>query len=237
MRSLPREFFLLFLVFLTSFIGMKTIFIIFFSTPFDPAFILHLSPLILFPSVSDIQLLFASLTLVVLNLYFHLRSGRFDTIASIIITSIMAGGLSISILSSESYLNITIEYPILVLMLVMLATDIRFLLRGEIKTFPSIFPRREAYAYAPSSSIGSRIPSDLVMLEDMNEEYINLLRGMGIRGIDDLARMDAKDLLKRLHEYMKEIEENISNVTGERVEKWISTARSLVNERDKLRNL
>ncbi|RLF57514.1 MAG: hypothetical protein DRN25_06425, partial [Thermoplasmata archaeon] len=54
---------LLFLIFISSFLSIKTIFIIFFNTPFDPEFILHLSPLHMIKSVTDLQLLTTSLVL------------------------------------------------------------------------------------------------------------------------------------------------------------------------------
>jgi len=231
----------LFLIFITSFIYVKTVFIIFFNTPFDPEFMLHLSPLHILETVTDLQLLVTSLFLVSINLYLHLVGGKWR-LYSIPVTLIILTGLSISIMSSDIGIGMGVEYAVFLAFLMVLSADIKAYLMPQ-RVIETGFERR----FKISSSSGNNLrygidfnrnkkPTDLVLISDIDKEHIEILQNLGIKNVDDLANIDASELVKDFKKYMKELESTISNLTKDKVEIWIENARNLVNERNKFRN-
>ena len=231
---------MLFLIFLTSFISIKAIFIIFFNTPFDPQFLLHLSPLHLLESVTELQLLVTSLFLVITDLYLHLI-GKKGRLYSIPITLTILTGLSLSIMSSEVNIGMGVEYIIFLAFLMVLTSDIKIYLmpHGAIQTSINLRSKISNLHSDSSYTLESdryKIPTDLVLINDIDKEHIEILRSLGIKNVDDLANVDASKLVKDFKRYMKELEDAISDLTKDKVEIWIENAKNLVNERNRFRN-
>jgi len=232
---------LLFLIFISSFLSIKTIFIIFFNTPFDPEFILHLSPLHMIKSVTDLQLLTTSLVLTISDLYLHLKRGKFR-VYSIPITLIILSGLSLSIVASDVGIEMGVEYAIFLAFLMVLSVDVKTSLITH-KSMETEFEEKikisssHSNGFHPSVDFNrSKIPTDLVLISDIDKEHIEILRSLGIKNVDDLANVDASKLVKDFKRYMKELEDAISDLTKDKVEIWIENAKNLVNERNRFRN-
>ena len=239
LADLPK----LFLIFLTSFVAIKAIFIIFFNTPYDPPFILHLSPLHILDSVTNLQLLLVSLFLTVVNLYLHIKEDDRSRVYSIAITFLMVLGVSISVAYSKVGMEMAVEYIIFLLLLVLLVSDVRpFIAKQRMISHPTLSRdfsksgRRKDVSGHNLKSSYYRVSSDLVLIDDMDKEHIEILNDIGIRSVDDLANLDASKLVKDFRNYIQELENAVSNLTEDKIEGWIETAKSLINERDRFRN-
>ena len=239
LADLPK----LFLIFLTSFVAIKTIFIIFFNTPYDPPFILHLSPLHILSSVTNLQLLLVSLFLTAVNLYFHIKEDDKSRICSIVITSLMVVGISISVAYSKVSIEMAVEYTMFLFLLVLLVSDIKpYIAKQRMISHSSLsrdFSKSGREKGIPSHNLKSsyyRVSSDLVLIDDMDKEHIEILNDIGIRSVDDLASVDASKLVKGFKDYIRELENAVSNLTEDRIEEWIETAKNLINERNRFRN-
>lgn len=240
-NDMLEDFSRILLIFLASFISIKAIFIIFFNTPFDPPFLLHLSPLYIFDSVTALQLLTVSFLLVVIDLYLHIRGEPSSRILSLVITAIMLSGLSISVAYSEINMNMFIEYIIFISLLSLMMADLReFIIPKKIPYTRTTrrLTRTGGKKTEHRDSISSfhKAASDLVLLNDIDREHIEILNDIGIKNVDDLANMDASKLVKDFRNYMKELEDTISSLTEEKLEGWIENAKSLISERNRFRN-
>ena len=238
LADLPK----LFLIFLTSFVAIKAIFIIFFDTPYDPPFILHLSPLHILDSITNLQLLLVSLFLTAINLYLHIKEDDRSRVYSIAITFLMMLGVSLSVAYSKVGIEMATEYIIFLLLLILLVSDVKpFIAKQRMISHPtpsknlSKSSRKEIPRYDLKSSY-YRVLSDLVLINDMDKEHIEILNDIGIKSVDDLASVDASKLVKDFRNYIQELENTVSNLTEDKIEGWIETAKSLINERDRFRN-
>lgn len=113
----PRQLLWLFpivlFIFLSIFAAIKFIFIFFFSTAFEPLVLFTLTPLSFIPGLTDIQILFITLVVLLIDTYLHLIATKRHLLLSFIPTGILLAGLILTILASPSDLTYLFHYILL----------------------------------------------------------------------------------------------------------------------------
>jgi len=124
----------IFYIFLASFLTMKFVFIFFLNASFTPLFIFQITPLFLLPGMNNLQLLFASLLIVLIGTYFHMTNNRNHLQYSFIPTAVMMAGIGITIATKPVSITYAIHYLLFTLLLITILTDQRKLLLMPEKT-------------------------------------------------------------------------------------------------------
>ncbi len=117
-----------FFIFLASFLVTKFIFIFFLNAAFTPLFIFELTPLFLLPGMNNLQLLFISLPVALLDAYFHTTDKSKHIRYSFIPTWIMISGIGIAIVKQPGSLDYGIRYILFAFLLIVTLIDHRILL-------------------------------------------------------------------------------------------------------------
>lgn len=154
----------IFYIFLASFLIMKFIFIFFLNASFTPSFIFDLTPLSLLPGMNNLQLLFASLLIVLVDTYLHVTNNRRHLRYSFIPTGIMIAGISTAIIKQPGNIGYVSHYMLFAFLLIATLIDQRILLimpekMAEKKTLlgPPAIPSKEAISDIMSSPIESMV--------------------------------------------------------------------------------
>jgi len=117
-----------FFIFLASFLVTKFIFIFFLNAAFTPLFIFELTPLFLLPGMNNLQLLFISLPVALIDAYFHTTDRSKHIRYSFIPTWIMISGIGIAIVKQPGSLDYGIRYILFAFLLIATLIDHRILL-------------------------------------------------------------------------------------------------------------
>jgi PAS domain S-box-containing protein len=115
-------------IFLTIVLTVKFVFIFFFSTAYEPAFIFELTPFSLLSGVSKVQLLLLSLLVLTPDLYLHLRSSRKRLLLSFIPTCVMLSNIGFTIMVRPVDVSSTLHYLLFVCLLCVVLIDYQCLL-------------------------------------------------------------------------------------------------------------
>lgn len=115
-------------IFLTIVLTVKFVFIFFFSTAYEPAFIFELTPFSLLSGVSKVQLLLLSLLVLTPDLYLHLRSSRKRLLLSFIPTSVMISSIGFTIMVRPVDVSSILHYLLFVCLLFVVLIDYQCLL-------------------------------------------------------------------------------------------------------------
>ena len=288
--SNPWMFSFVFFVFLSSFLVVKGVFILFFQASFDPPFILQLTPLYLISSVSSMQLFFFSLIVVVVDTYLHIKDTKRNLLYSLIPTGVIIGGVTPVIIMNEFSVEYTVHYLLFSLLLIILVLDHRRTLPVEsLKKYKSVVrkpvkrkavisasflslidpgwrtkPSFKTRVWVKKPSSRSRVEQEiedvlnakinksysrrekkkilseiemveeLCQLEGMKPSYADTLIDAGIKSLKELAEENPERVVKVFAD--TDLLQNV-DVTSEVAEKWINSAKTLVEQgRDRCRS-
>jgi len=123
-----------FFMFLANFVLIEFIFIFFFNASFAPPFIFELTPLYYLSGMSNLQLLFLSLCVVIINAYLHTKETRKNLIRSFIPTAIMIAGVVGVMISQEFTITYLPYYILFASLLVSIMIDHNRILLMSIET-------------------------------------------------------------------------------------------------------
>jgi PAS domain S-box-containing protein len=129
-------------VFFSIFITVKFVFIFFFRASYEPEFIFELTPFHILSGINNIQLLFLSLAVILLDTYFHVKATKRSLIYSYLPTSLMLSGLGLTIMFGEMDMSYVYHYLIFGCLLLVVLIDQRHILM-LIET-PTIIPEKES---------------------------------------------------------------------------------------------
>jgi PAS domain S-box-containing protein len=129
------------LIFLSIYLLVKFIFIFFFNAAYEPHFIFDLTPLYLLSGVSNAQLLSLSLTVMIVDLFLHLRSGKRNLLLSFLPTTVMLSSVGFVIMVSPMDLSYVFHYSLFSILLLVVLIDYQSILRG-VET-PTIRRKKE----------------------------------------------------------------------------------------------
>jgi len=223
-----------FFIFLSSFMIVKSIFILLFNAPFSPSFILELTPFYLISSIEESQLLFFSLIIVLVDTYLHIKDTKKNLLYSFIPTFIILGSISIFIVSNDFSVQYTVYYLLFAFFLAVLIIDNKrtlpksskrakkrkkktlLLPAVQFKKFPVINKRKTQVIKVKQA----KPTNTLTHLREIKPAYATALEAVGIKSIEDLAGSDPKDIVKKFES--KGIKPAVNQKT---VEKWIESAK------------
>lgn len=109
---------------------MKFVFIFFFQAAFEPRFIFELTPVYLLSGVSNVQLAFLSLVVMLSDMYLHLRSGKRNLLLSFLPTAVMVSSIGFTIMFSQMDLSYVYHYGLFVCLLLVVLIDYQYVLKG-----------------------------------------------------------------------------------------------------------
>ncbi|HDD57400.1 MAG: hypothetical protein DRN33_04260 [Thermoplasmata archaeon] len=222
-----------FFIFLSSFMIVKSIFILLFNAPFSPSFILELTPFYLISSIEESQLLFFSLIIVLVDTYLHIKDTKKNLLYSFIPTFIILGSISIFIVSNDFSVQYTVYYLLFASFLAVLIIDNKRTLpepskrakKRKKKTLllPAVqfkkFPVNKRKAHVVRVRQAKPVNA-LTQLKEIKPAYATALEAVGIKSIEDLAGSDPKDIMKKFES------KNIKPAVNQKmVEKWIESAK------------
>jgi hypothetical protein len=230
LRWLP----LLFYIFLASFLIMKFIFIFFLNASFTPEFIFELTPLFLLSGMNNLQLLFASLLIVMINAYLHAIGGIRFIKYSFVFTGIMISGIGAAIVTRPIGVDYLVHYLLFVLLLVTVMVDQRKLIAITERVTTREKPSKTVVK-KPSLEIASPIkPLPSLHEETPPGDFVVSRNAAKIEPISSPRSVDANtagsespvipDNVSRgetLDEKLREIEENIDKIMLEKEEKAV----------------
>lgn len=153
LRWLPFIFF----IFLASFLITKFLFIFFLNAAFTPLFIFELTPLFLLPGMNNLQLLFTSLPIVLVDAYLHTTNNGKHLRYSFIPTWIMISGIGIAIVKQPGSLDYGIRYILFAFLLIATLIDHRILL-----VMPEQMLEKKTY-FAPSMISNEKVSPSIRM--------------------------------------------------------------------------
>ena len=129
-----------FFVFFLIFISIKFVFIFFFRAAYEPTFMFELTPFYLISGLSNLQLLFLSLILIIFDTYLHVKANKRNLMYSFLPTAIMLGGLGFAITTKELAISNIFQYLVFGCLLFVILID-----HKNILTFPDVLisPKKE----------------------------------------------------------------------------------------------
>ena len=129
-----------FFVFLSLFILLKFIFIFFFRAAFEPQFLFDLTPLYVLTGIDNLQLLFLSIVIVLIDTYLHINPTPKNIKKSFLPTIVILSGLGFGITTKEIGFSTIPQYILFGFFLAILLIDHRrTLLQPQVtpRTAPS----------------------------------------------------------------------------------------------------
>jgi len=221
-----------FFIFLSSFMIVKSIFILLFNAPFSPSFILRLTPLYLIPNIEESQLLFFSLLVIVIDTYLHIKDTKKNLLYSFIPSLIILCSISLFIISNDFSINYAVYYLLFVILLGILVIDNK-------RTLPETLPEPSRRS-TPIHNLNLldriiglsfrakpvNVPSQnnpLSQIEELKPPYTTALEIMGIKSIEKLAESDPEVLFGDIKDLEPEVDQKM-------VENWIKSAKELTGK-------
>jgi len=229
-----RWFPLLFYVFLASFLITKFIFIFFLNASFTPEFIFELTPLFLLSGMNNLQLLFASLLIVIVNAYLHAVDNNSFLKYSFIFTSIMISGVGAAVITKPIGINYIVHYIVFTLLLITVMVDQKRLIatthRITSKDKPSEIAAKKlsleiATPIKPLLSLNKEIPrEDFVVSRNVAKiEPVSSPKPADVDTLMNEPAVTSDNVSKgeTLDEKLREIEENIDKIMLGKEEKTV----------------
>jgi len=228
-----RWFPLLFYVFLASFLITKFIFIFFLNASFTPEFIFELTPLFLLSGMNNLQLLFASLLIVIVNAYLHAVDNNSFLKYSFVFTSIMISGIGAAIVTKPIGINYIVHYIVFTLLLITVMVDQKKLIIAAQEVTRREKPLETTIIKPSSETISTTKPLSLVLGETPMKDVTtlgNVAKAESIshpKPIDTHIPIDEPIMIpggvseKPIDEKLREIEENIDKIMLGKEEKTV----------------
>jgi PAS domain S-box-containing protein len=145
------------LLFLSLFLLVKFIFILFFSTAYEPQFMFECTPCYLLSGVTNTQLLVLALVVMGSDLYLHLQASRRELLLSFIPTALLLSGIGTSIMTNPMGLSYIFHYILFGCLLSVVLIDYNYVLAG--KPYPTGLRRKERSRRKVPATYGTPILS------------------------------------------------------------------------------